>query len=109
MRWLIRSKKFPVNKMFNQSHVITFYTDQYDKWIVRLINMGYAPMQAVAKKSEAYFRTFVGTYRFWSFKYQDWTGCYDEVDICITAPDGFNTDWNGVKVWLRGESEELPL
>lgn len=83
--------------MFNQSHVITFYTDDYDPWVVCLINLGFAPMMATAKKSAGHFKTFVGVYRFWSFEKGDWTEEYDEVDICITAPDVFNTDWVRIK------------
>lgn len=93
--------------MFNQSHVITFYTDDYDPWVVCLINLGFAPMMATAKKSAGHFKTFVGVYRFWSFEKGDWTEEYDEVDICITAPDVFNTDWVGSRAtnlegWRQG-------
>jgi hypothetical protein len=95
--------------MFTESHVITFYTDRYDSWVVRLINMGFAPMMAIDKKSPDYFKKFQGVYVFWSFGTGDWTEEYEDVDVCITAPDGFNTDWNGVKAWLSGKSSELPL
>ena len=74
-----------------------------------MINLGFSPMMATAKKNPYYFKTFTGVFRFWSFNYQDWTGNYDEVDLCIGAPDNYRTDWDGVKRWLRGDSEQLPL
>ena len=93
------------------AHVITFYCDDHDEILTNLINQGYAPMMATSKKSPDYFKTFVGSFRFWSFEENDWTTDYNLVDISISEPEDISheTDWEGIAEWLSGQSNVLPL
>lgn len=91
------------------SHVITFYTDDYDDVVVKLINDGFAPLMATARKCPEYFRTFEGVFKFWSFWRKDWTENVNEVDVSIGVPEGCITNWDRVAKWFRGEDIELAL
>lgn len=90
------------------SHVITFYTEDQNDLVVKMINLGFAPLMC-ERRDAYYFSQFKGTYKLWSFEKMDWTDDLNNVDLSIAAPDNFDTDWLGVVHWLRGIYNLLPL
>jgi hypothetical protein len=66
-------------------------------------------MKVSEEKDEEYFKSFEGEHRFWSFCLGRWTETYQYIDLCIGAPDGVVTDWDGVARWFNTGEGELPL